>query len=87
MHNQIYLYGASGHGKVVKDLATINNLNVVAYLDDKPKTDSLHGVPILHSTAVSSLINEKFVISIGNNKVRKNDKLRRMDQICDPQSP
>ncbi|EDP96965.1 acetyltransferase [Kordia algicida OT-1] len=69
--NKICLFGASGHGKVVKDVATSANIVVEAFIDDYPKSENLHEVPIVMSEKMTNYEANKFVISIGNNKIRK----------------
>lgn len=71
MANSICLYGASGHGKVIKALAESNGLNVVAFFDDYPNKEILNEVPVIHSEKQAEHAQHKFVISIGNNKIRK----------------
>ena len=71
MKNKVCLYGASGHGKVIKDIAEGNDIEVIAFIDDKPKSEALHGIQIIKSSKVELLANESFIISIGNNEIRK----------------
>ncbi|MEM6718263.1 MAG: acetyltransferase [Bacteroidota bacterium] len=69
--SNICLFGASGHGKVVKEVATSTNTVVEAFIDDFPKSEFLHEVPIVKSDKLTNYANHKFLISIGNNKIRK----------------
>lgn len=69
--NKICLYGASGHGKVVKDLALTTNTAVEAFIDDCPKSKLLHDIPVVSSQEIARYKAYKFVISIGNNNLRK----------------
>ena len=62
-----YLYGASGHGKVVKDILNANGIKVEAFLDDNLDVDKCGGKPVLHdATGLSPII-----VSVGVNCVRK----------------
>lgn len=63
----MYLYGASGHGKVIKEIIEANGGCVEAFVDDNPKAEQLMGVPVLHDTAGLS----PMIISIGDNAIRK----------------
>lgn len=63
----MYLYGASGHGKVIKDIVEANGDTVNAFIDDNKDLDELAGLPVLHSAKGLSPI----IVSIGVNKVRK----------------
>lgn len=63
----MYLYGASGHAKVIIDILTANQVAIDALVDDNPELQELHGIPVIHSADGLS----PFIISIGNNKTRK----------------
>ncbi len=64
---QMYLYGASGHAKVIMDILAANSIRVKALVDDNVILNELHSVPVIHSANGCS----PFIISIGNNKIRK----------------
>ncbi len=63
----MYLYGASGHAKVIMDILAANNIMIDALVDDNGEVKELQGVPVIHSAEGCS----PFIISIGNNKIRK----------------
>ncbi len=63
----MYLYGASGHAKVIMDILAANGMQVDALVDDNVDLKNLQGIPVIHSAEGRS----PFVISIGNNKIRK----------------
>lgn len=63
----MYLYGASGHGKVIKEIIEANGGSVEAFVDDNPNAEQLMGVPVLHDAADLS----PMIISIGDNAIRK----------------
>ncbi len=63
----MYLYGASGHAKVIMDILMANNICIDALVDDNPLLNELHGIPVIHSAERLS----PFIISIGSNKIRK----------------
>nr|WP_046743543.1 acetyltransferase [Kordia zhangzhouensis] len=65
------LFGASGHGKVVKDVATTINVEVKAFIDDNPKSNFIHDIPVVISEKIKNYAHCKILISIGNNKIRK----------------
>lgn len=69
--SKICLFGASGHGKVVKEIALSNALEVVAFFDDAPKPPFLCKTPVLSKGEIEKYLNNSFVISIGNNKIRE----------------
>jgi len=73
----IVLIGDGGHGKVVRDLILLHrNYNLVALLDDKYKgtftKDNVIFGPISSVDQIIKLYSDvKFVITIGDNKVRR----------------
>lgn len=69
--SKICLFGASGHGKVVKDVALSQSKVIEAFIDDKPKSKLLDGISVVPSGDMTLYKANKFVISIGENKIRK----------------
>lgn len=63
----MYLYGASGHAKVIIDILTANHITIDALVDDNPELQELHGIPVVHSAEGLS----PFIVSIGSNNIRK----------------
>ena len=63
----MYLYGASGHGKVIKDILEAQERTVEGFIDDNPSLDELSGLPVHHSTENA----DEVIISIGINATRK----------------
>lgn len=63
----VYLFGASGHGKVIKDILNANGVKVEAFVDDNPDVKECGGRPVVHDAAGLS----PMIVSIGVNKVRK----------------
>lgn len=62
-----YLFGASGHGMVIKDILNANGVKIEAFVDDNPNINECYGRPVLHdATELSPMI-----VSIGVNKLRK----------------
>ena len=68
--NNIYLYGASGHGKVVLDIITCFGNHVLGFFDDDSSIKNFMGYKVL-SFNYKHLSKSKVIISIGNNSVRK----------------
>ena len=69
--NKICLYGASGHGKVVKETVESCRLDLIAFLDDNPKVDFIDSIPVVHSKNIKAYEQYKLIISIGDNLIRK----------------
>lgn len=44
----VYLFGASGHGKVIKDILNANGIKVQAFVDDKLRGNDCAGRRVLH---------------------------------------
>ena len=63
----MYLYGASGHAKVIIDILETSGVRVDGLIDDNPNINQLQGYPVRHTFTGES----PFIISIGNNKIRK----------------
>jgi len=64
----MYLYGASGHGKVVAEIAIENQIPIQGFVDKSETLEECLGIPVYR---VMPLNAEKIFISIGNNKIRK----------------
>lgn len=73
----MYLYGASGHAKVIIDILLAQNINIEALFDDNETIKSLLELPVLPTNNIKSPL----IISIGDNKTRKkiSDKLQNIE--------
>lgn len=71
MDNKLYLFGASGHCKVVIDILQSNKEVVTAILDDNPKTDLLLHIPVIQSGEFVFENGQELIVSIGDNAIRK----------------
>ena len=57
--DKVYLYGASGHAKVVMDIAQKAYFDVPCLIDDNPEVNELEGVSVVHSAdGLSPIISE-----------------------------
>lgn len=63
----MFLYGASGHAKVIIDILRANHEPIEALFDDNEKIHNILGYPVLRSSEVRGPL----IISIGNNSIRK----------------
>lgn len=68
-----YLFGASGHAKVVLDVIESKNINIDGVFDDNKKEDYFQGLPFLGKLKSGNQVLNygEFIIAIGNNKIRK----------------
>ncbi len=63
----MYLFGASGHGKVIKEILEVCGETVEAFIDDNPFITEIAGVMVLHDKVSLAPV----IVSIGDNAVRK----------------
>lgn len=64
---KMYLYGASGHGKVIKEILDAQGIVVDGFIDDNADVSELFELPVLHSAKDIRDI----IVSIGDNAIRK----------------
>lgn len=63
----MYLYGASGHGKVIKEILEANDVKVEGFIDDNECLTDFAYLPVSHSAEGLTPV----IVSIGNNRIRK----------------
>ncbi|MDD3744624.1 MAG: acetyltransferase [Lentimicrobiaceae bacterium] len=66
---KIWIYGASGHGKVVLDCLSANSMICHGFIDDSPSKKQFIGYDVLNHSVID--VNDNLVIGIGDNKTRK----------------
>ena len=71
METQYYLFGASGHGKVVADILISSKIAIATILDDDPAQNKILGIAVIPRAAYVPTANDQLIITIGNNAVRK----------------
>ena len=72
MMNRLIIIGASGHGKVIADIAVKNGYEDIAFLDDNAEATECAGFPIIGK--VSDCVQNQhcdFIVAIGNSKARE----------------
>lgn len=67
---QLIIIGASGHGKVVADIAKCNNYTNIAFLDDNDSVTECNGYKVLGKTAEYKKFDCDFFVAIGNSYIR-----------------
>lgn len=73
---KIIILGASGHGKVLLDLALLCGYEVIGFLDDDPNSKENGGYPVLGAIKKAPEYAKEwgdsleFIIGIGSNRVR-----------------
>lgn len=71
MKSRYYIYGASGHAKVILDILQSNRITVDAIIDDNPNMSYLSNIPVIQKKDFCCKSNDYFIIAIGNNTIRK----------------
>ncbi|HEY8659599.1 MAG TPA: acetyltransferase [Hanamia sp.] len=66
----MYLYGASGHAKVIIEILELQGIKIEGLFDDNESIKSLLEYPVQLYDA-SIVHNKKLIISIGNNLIRR----------------
>jgi sugar O-acyltransferase (sialic acid O-acetyltransferase NeuD family) len=75
-----YIFGASGHAKVISELVATTNSKIEALYDDAPNSDNFGLIPIYNSNEiVKPAADVALIIAIGNNHIRKNISSRFSD--------
>ena len=72
MENKITLFGASGHAKVIIDILICSQILIDTIIDDNPGFDTILEIPVIKTSNFDFNQVKNMIISIGNNKVRKN---------------
>ncbi|KQT24072.1 acetyltransferase [Chryseobacterium sp. Leaf405] len=82
----MYLFGASGHGKVVADIAIENGVDITAFIDDDINKNECYGFPVIHNIIKKEI---PVIITIGDNIIRKEiaEKIvNKIEKAVHPQS-
>lgn len=74
---RMYIYGAGGHGNVVRELLVGNGVDVVALIDDDNLAD--HPASVLSDNLDLSDLDAPIVIGVGDNRDRY-----KIAQLCKP---
>lgn len=67
----IFLYGASGHGKVIAETLELKNKKIEGFIDDNPGIATLLDYAVYQPHQFTDLANCKLIVTIGNNRIRK----------------
>jgi len=70
--NRIFLYGASGHAKVICEILEAQHRQPFGLIDDNPHINALLEYPVFTTMEQAQVvINDHWIVSIGNNRIRK----------------
>ena len=67
MMKELIIIGASGHSKVVSEIALLNNVKIIGYLDDDISKPNVIG----KISDAANFSDKNFIIAIGNNNIRE----------------
>ena len=67
----MYLFGASGHAKVIIEILRLNKVPILGLFDDDPLKKELMGLPVIGNIDDYKQDGVKSIISIGDNTIRK----------------
>lgn len=71
INKRIVIIGASGHGKVVADIAQKMGYDDIVFLDDNEKIKSCGKYPVIGKLDSIENIYDELFVAVGNSKVRK----------------
>lgn len=69
--NRLIIIGASGHGKVVADIAVLNGYKDIMFLDNDPEIKTCAGYPVLGPDTMTSGLDGDVFIAVGKAETRK----------------
>ena len=67
---RLIIIGASGHGKVVADIASLNGFDDIVFLDDNELIKECGGYPVVGTTNKVGQLKGFLFVAVGNNFVR-----------------
>jgi sugar O-acyltransferase (sialic acid O-acetyltransferase NeuD family) len=67
----IYLYGASGHAKVIIEIFELRRLKIFGLIDDNHQIKSFLNYPVQNDASILAHNESELIISIGDNATRK----------------
>ena len=68
---KLVIIGASGHGKVIADIAVRNEYENIVFLDDDKDVRECAGFPVIGKTCEAKGMDGDKIVAIGNAKVRE----------------
>lgn len=71
MGTQFYIYGASGHSKVIIEILEKSGNQIIGLFDDDPNKTFLFDYPVSNRKSLLQTQGVCWLIGIGNNKTRK----------------
>ena len=69
--NRLIIIGASGHGKVIADIALRNGYTDIVFLDDNENIKECAGFPVIGVTSEAPFLDGDKIVAIGNEETRE----------------
>jgi sugar O-acyltransferase (sialic acid O-acetyltransferase NeuD family) len=69
--NKLAIIGASGHGKVIADIASKNGYQEIIFLDDNRNLHECGGYPVIGTSSDVKSLDADIIVGIGNASIRK----------------
>lgn len=69
--DRLIIIGASGHGKVIADIAEKNGYKKIAFLDDNEDVHECGGYPVVGKSSDAGKMDADIIVGIGKATVRK----------------
>lgn len=79
--NRLVIVGASGHGKVVADIARLNGYSDIVFLDNNTEIKECSGFPVIGPDAIIPETEGDLFVAIGNADVRKELMSKYYDRV------
>lgn len=77
--NKLIIIGASGHGKVVADIAKLNGYTDIVFLDDNDEVKECGGYPVVGNS--NHVPEGEIFVAVGNARIRKMLMERYADRV------
>lgn len=78
---KLVIIGASGHGKVIADIAEKNGYKEIVFLDDNESIRECAGFPVIGKLSEADRIDGDKIVAIGNAKIREKIQEQLQDLI------
>ena len=79
--NRLIIIGASGHGKVVADIAKLCGYRDIIFLDNDPELKECSGYPVLGTDTMTADLDGEVFIAVGNSEIRQRLMDRDFERI------
>ena len=80
---RLVIIGASGHGKVIADIAVLNGYEEIVFLDDDESLSECAGLPVVgKSGEITAYKQWDFIVAIGKASTRQLIQERLEEQAC-----